>query len=231
MPPDSSSKRVRVLYLQPAPLFGGAERQAALAAALLPEFGVDVIPLVGPGRVIAEWLREAGVRDLHETQDFPGGWRKQRGVRRATLPYRYLACGMRARAQIERLVQSEQADVILASLPFAWITGSLVARRARIPIVWRAGGTRLNVVQKTALWSLTRVQRPDLLLCNAQAVKATFGPLVPAPALVIQNGVDDRVFFPGAGDPRKYRPAGASAVIGCAMRLADSKRPQDFVAL
>ena len=43
---------IKALYLQPAPLFGGAERQAATMSALLPEFGVEVVPMVGPGNVL-----------------------------------------------------------------------------------------------------------------------------------------------------------------------------------
>jgi glycosyltransferase involved in cell wall biosynthesis len=226
-----TGKPIRALYLQPAPLFGGAERQAALTAMLLPEFGVEVIPMVGPGHIVADWLRECGVQGIVESPHFPGGWAKQRGLGRLTLPARYLDCGLRARAQMASLIDEHSVDVIFASLPFAWITGSLVARRARIPIVWRAGGTYLNAAQKVALWSLTRFQRPDLLLCNSGAVRTTFHPLVPAPVEVVPNGVDRTVFHPGAGDAARYRPAAASYVIGCAMRLADSKRPWDFIEL
>jgi glycosyltransferase involved in cell wall biosynthesis len=224
-------KPIRALYLQPAPLFGGAERQAALIAMLLPQFGVEVIPLVGPGEVVANWLRECGVREIVETPHFPGGWRKQTGLGRLTLPGRYLRCGVHALADIAALVREHAVDIILASLPFAWITGSLVAREAGIPIVWRAGGTYLNLAQQVALWSLTRFQRPDLLLCNSGAVKNVFSPLVPVPVKVVPNGVDREVFHPGAGDAARYRPTGARRVVGCAMRLADSKRPRDFIAL
>jgi len=197
----------------------------------MPQFGVDVVPMVGPGHVVADWLRECGVREIVETRHFPGGWKKQRGFGRTTLPYRYLECGMHARAEIERLVASHQIEVILASLPFAWITGGIVARQGRMPIVWRAGGSYLNAAQKLGLWGLTRVLSPDLLLCNSHAVENTFSPLIPAPVEVVPNGFDQRRFHPLAGDARKYRPPGSRYVVGCAMRLADSKRPEDFVAL
>ncbi|HKO93942.1 MAG TPA: glycosyltransferase [Polyangiaceae bacterium] len=224
-------KSLRALYLQPAPLFGGAERQAALTALLLPQFGIDVVPLVGPGPVAADWLREFGVKGIVQTPHFPGGWRKQRGLSRLTLPGRYLHTGWRARAQMAELALQHEVDLVLASLPFAWITGSLVARHAGIPIVWRAGGSYLHPAQKVALWGLTRFQRPDLLLCNSLSVKEVFSPFVPAPVEVVPNGVHREVFHPGAGDASRYRPRGADLVVGCAMRLADAKRPEDFVAL
>jgi glycosyltransferase involved in cell wall biosynthesis len=226
-----SRDRISALYLQPAPLFGGAERQAVYAASLWPEFGVDVLPMVGPGQAIVNWMHERGVKELAYTAHFPGGWPKQAGLRRVTLPHRYLFCGMRARTQIARLVAEHQMDLIVASLPFAWITGTLVARAAGIPIVWRAGGSEINFVQKSALWCATRVVRPDLLLCVGEAVRRTFSPLVPAPVAVVQNGVDHSLFRPGNGNGAEYRPAGAECVIGCAERLTLSKRPQDFVAL
>jgi glycosyltransferase involved in cell wall biosynthesis len=226
-----SRDRIRALYLQPAPLFGGAERQAAYAASLWPEFGVDVLPVVGPGQAVVDWLRERGVKEFAHTEHFPGGWAKLSGLRRVKLPHRYLLCGVRARAQIAELVARHEADVIVASLPFAWITGTLVAREAGIPIVWRAGGSEINVVQKSAMWMTTRVLRPDLLLCVGEAVRRTFSPLIPAPVAVVRNGVDHSLFRPGNGSGKGYRPEGADCVIGCAERLTLSKRPQDFVAL
>jgi glycosyltransferase involved in cell wall biosynthesis len=122
-------------------------------------------------------------------------------------------------------------DLIVASLPFAWITGTLVARSAGIPIVWRAGGSEINFVQKSALWLTTRALRPDLLLCVGEAVRRTFSPLIPAPVVVVRNGVDHSLFRPGNGNGKEYRPLDADCVIGCAERLTLSKRPQDFVAL
>lgn len=225
------SKRVRVLYLQPAPLFGGAERQAALSASLLPEFGVDVIPMTGPGQVVMDWMNAAGVQDVVHSRNFPGGWAKQAGLGRATLPWRYFTTGVRARAEMEHLIETRQIDLIYASLPFAWFTGWLAARARRLPIVWRAGGARINLAQKLALFAVTRFMRPNLLLCNSQAVKRTFGPLVPAPVAIVPNGVDANVFHPGAGDRGRYRPPGARYVIGSAGRLTRAKHTADVVHL
>jgi len=121
--------------------------------------------------------------------------------------------------------------VIVASLPFAWITGSLVARKVGIPIAWRAGGYYINAAQVAGMWSLTHFMRPDLLICNGKAVERTFHPLIPAPVEILPNGINTSVFNPRRGRPEIYRPAGARWVIGFAGRLATTKRPEDVIAL
>ncbi len=226
-----TSSRIRALYLQPAPLFGGAERQAAEQASFLPALGVDVVVVGGPGRVIADWMREAPLARFIHSPDFPGGWPRQQGLGMLTVPWRYVACGFRSRAEIARVVRGEHIDVVLASLPFSWITGTLVARSAGIPIVWRAGGARINWLQRSSLLAVTRFLRPDVLLCNGEAVRRTFQPLVPAPVAIVPNGVNTSVFGDGAGNPSRFRPLDARYVVGYAGRMAPSKRPADMIEL
>ncbi len=226
-----TSSRIRALYLQPAPLFGGAERQAAEQALFLPQLGVDVVVVGGPGRVIADWLSEVPKAKFVHSPNFPGGWAPQRGAAKLTVPFRYVQCGFRSRAEIARIVRGDHFDVMVASLPFSWITGTLVARSAGIPIVWRAGGARINALQKSSLWAVTRFMRPDLLLCNGEAVRRTFQPFVPAPVAVVPNGVDSRVFNERAGDSARFRPRDARFVVGYAGRLAPSKRPGDVIEM
>jgi len=221
----------RLLYLQPAPLFGGAERQAAEQASYLPRFGVEPTVVAGPGTAIIDWLEAERVANIVPSRNFPGRWPKQRGLGKLTLPFRIVSCGFDARAEWDRLVAERGFDVILASLPFAWFTGSLVARRHGLPIAWRAGGAYINPAQVAGMWSATHFIRPDLLICNGRAVAKTFSPVVPAPVAIVPNGVDTSVFHPGAGDASRYRPPGASAVVGFAGRLATTKRPADVIAL
>jgi glycosyltransferase involved in cell wall biosynthesis len=221
---------IRVLYLQPAPLFGGAERQASEQALFLPAFGVDMTLIAGPGEAIESWVFKARDVRFTRSQNFPA-WSPQRGLQALTLPWRYVMCGIRARDEFARAVASEQIDVIVASLPFAWIVGTLVARRAGIPIVWRAGGSRLPWFMKVGVWLLSRFLRPDLLLCNGKAVHDLFHPLIGGPVAVLRNGVDPKLFGPSAGDPRRYRPDGARRVVGFAGRLAPSKHVEDVIAL
>jgi glycosyltransferase involved in cell wall biosynthesis len=226
-----SGSRVRLLYLQPAPLFGGAERQAAEQASYLPEFGVDVTVMAGPGQAIIEWLEAGHAGKIVRSENFPGGGPPRKGLRRVTLPYHFIELGLRARAQIKELVAEAPCDVILASLPFAWITGSVVARELGVPIAWRAGGYYLNAAQIAGMWGLTHFLRPDLLICNAKSVADTFHPLIPAPLEILPNGVDMGVFNPHAGRRARFRPPNAQVVIGFAGRLATAKRPEDVLAL
>jgi glycosyltransferase involved in cell wall biosynthesis len=232
--PEASApgrRRLRILYLQPSPLFGGAERQLTSMSPLLHHHGIDVLPLVGPGRVIVDWFHEQGVSEVMTTANFPGEWDRLRGPARLTLPFRYVSYGARARAEILGLVRDNAIDAVLASLPFAWITGGLASRAAGVPIIWRAGGVGPSWLERFLLSLASPFVLPDLLLCNAESVLNVFGPLVPAPSLVIPNGVDQRVFHPAAGDEARFRPRDAELVVGSAMRLAPSKRPQDFVEL
>jgi glycosyltransferase involved in cell wall biosynthesis len=222
---------LRVLYVQPAPLFGGAERQAVEQAAYLRDFGMEVTVVTGPGTTIIDWLEAKGVASVVPSQNFPGRWPKQKGLMKATLPFRVVRCGVEARDELERLVGSERFDVMLASLPFSWITASLVARRHGIPIAWRAGGAYINPAQAAGMWAVTRFLRPDLLICNSRAVERTFSPVIPAPVAILPNGVDTEHFRPDTGDPTRYRPLGAGLVVGYAGRVATRKRPQDVVAM
>jgi glycosyltransferase involved in cell wall biosynthesis len=222
--------RIRVLYLQPAPLFGGAERQATEQASFLPSFGLAVTVVGGPGDAIATWMRGAAHAGFVHSKNFPS-WAPQRGLRALAIPFRYVACGLRARAEFARLVDERQVNLVVASLPFAWIVGTLVARSAGIPIVWRAGGSRIALHERVLLRLLTLFLRPDVLICNGEAVRRLFGPLVRAPVRVLPSGLDPAVFGPAAGNAARYRPPGASAVVGFAGRLAPSKHPEQLIAL
>jgi glycosyltransferase involved in cell wall biosynthesis len=226
-----ATSRIRTLYLQPAPLFGGAERQATEQAMFLPELGVDPIVVGGPGAVIGAWMKRAPAGRFVHSPNFPDTWAHARGLARLTVSWRYIATGLRAQAEFLELVQKERIDIIVASLPFAWIVGTLVARKAGIPVVWRAGGIDVPLLQRMGLWCLTRFLRPDLLICNGEAVRRVFAPLVGAPVLVVPNGVNSAVFNANTGDGERFRPPGARAVVGFAGRLARTKHPEALIAL
>jgi glycogen(starch) synthase len=224
-----ANERARLLYLQPSSTFGGAERQASIAVPLLSKLGFDVTTMMGPSTSGIDWLREYGADDLIHTPDFPGGWRKPRGLGRLALPARYLRCVRRVAADIQRVARERRADIIFAAMAFSWVAATPVARQLGIPIVWRAGGTEGGFLARLALRGWAALNPPDLLICCGEGVRKVFAPLIPAPAIVVPNGVDTEKFRPNIAAQAAYRPPGARVVIGFGARLAPQKRPEDVI--
>ncbi len=218
-----------MLYLQPCTTFGGAERQASILSPRLERWGLEVLPLVGPGTTVVDLLKEQGVSEIILSKSFPGGWDPPRGWERALQPWRYYRSIKAVQAEVEALIAERRIDLVMAAMPFSWIAASRAARRRRVPIVWRAGGTRIREVEKPLLHLWASLYPPDLLLCCSESVRDTFAPLIPAPAEVVDNGVELDRFDPADATPDRYRPPGARLVVGYAARLAPEKRPQDFI--
>jgi glycosyltransferase involved in cell wall biosynthesis len=218
-----------VLYLQPCTTFGGAERQASIVSPRLEQWGLEVLPLVGPGTTVVDLLREQGVTEIVHSRSFPGGWSPPRGWERALEPLRFYRAIRAVGAEVEALIIERKIDLVMAAMPFSWLAATAPARRRRVPIVWRAGGTRIRDIEKPLLRIWSGMHPPDLLLCCSQAVHDTFSPLIPAPAEVVDNGVELDRFDPADASPERYRPPGARLVVGFAARLAPEKRPQDFI--
>jgi glycosyltransferase involved in cell wall biosynthesis len=228
---DDTASGARLLYIQPSAFFGGAERQAATLLPRLVARGLNVTALVGPGPTVGGWLRAAGVRDVHESASFPPDWADARGLERLGRMRAFgLAAGHLGR-EVAELLRARQIDVVVAAMPFSWVAATPVCRAAGIPILWRAGGTELTWPQRLLLQLWARRHPPDLLVCNSEAVRRMFAPLIPAPTAIVRNGVDTELFRPGVGNRRRFRPLGAEAVIGFAGRLVPQKRPGDFLAL
>jgi glycosyltransferase involved in cell wall biosynthesis len=225
---EEESRR-RLLYLQPSATFGGAERQASIAVPLLNKLGFDVTTMVGPSTSGLDWLRDYGVEDLVHTPAFPGGWRKPRGFGRLALPGRYLRCVQRVAEDVRRVAVDRRADIIFAAMAFSWVAATPVARQLGIPIVWRAGGTEGTFFERLALRAWAAFNPPDLLVCCGEGVRRMFAPLIPAPSVVVPNGVDTERFDAKLATPALYRPPGAEVVIGFGARLAPQKRPEDVI--
>jgi glycosyltransferase involved in cell wall biosynthesis len=223
---------IRVLYLQPGPLFGGAERQAATLMPLLEDHGLGMVPLVGPGQHVLRWFEARRVEGLTYSADFPGGWEKPRGLARLALPARYVACARRIARTVDRLIVEQAIDLVVAAQPFSWVVATPVARRHGLPVLWRAGGTEFADWHGQALkiWAGSRYL-PDVLVACGSAVADRFAPYVRAPIEVIPNGVDQEEFHPLVGGGHRYRPPGARLVVAFAGRLVPQKRLQDFLEM
>ena len=193
---------MRVVYVQPAEHFGGAERQAVLAMKLLPEFGVEVIPVLGPGDQIQQALQRAGVHDYIFSPEFPAGFegpapfpdRVQR-VAKFVRSYQHL------REQIARIAEQHDADLIFASRPFGWTVGGAAAGRVNRPVVWRAGGRTTTAHQRMWIRIANTLYRPTALVSNCQAVADSIHPLLSCESFLVPNGVDTDRF-----DPRRVIP-------------------------
>lgn len=220
----------RILYVQPSELFGGAERQMAAVLPQLQNQGVRVTALVGPGPTIVDWLKAAGVKDIVPSASFPRDQSDARGLEQVVRASEFVAQTSVVEQEIESLIEDRHIDAVVAGMAFSWVSATPAARRAGVPVIWRAGGMELSSVERVALKLWARRHPPDAFIANGEGVRDLFAPLIPAPAHVVRNGVDVELFRPGAASPT-MRPRGAAAVVGFAGRLVPQKRPQDFLAM
>ncbi len=161
---------VRALYLLPAASFGGAERQAAQSMGLLPRFGVEVVPMVGPGRRIVEFLEDAGVERCLFRDDLPDDPKAPRGAAaRARLVGHYVRSYFRLVEGLRVEARRQRAEVVLASRPFAWVVAGMVGRSLELPVVWRAGTHFEHWVQPPLLRGFARRWPPRAVVYTSRA--------------------------------------------------------------
>jgi glycosyltransferase involved in cell wall biosynthesis len=195
---------MRILYIQPAETFGGAERQAVVHIKHLRLMGHDVIPFVGPGRPIEMALRDAGIDDYVHSTNLPNdpprplsAWDAVRhGIKVAT------SWRSASRDAVTSVLRRRGVDLVFASRPVGWAIGSVAARRLSAPVVWRAGTMPSTLGHELALRTLARVFRPQALITNAVALNDRIAPVIGAPSFVIRNGVDVERFLPARTRPR-----------------------------
>jgi glycosyltransferase involved in cell wall biosynthesis len=217
---------VRVVYLQPAERLGGAERQAVLSIKHLPAFGIEVIPVVGPGEPILRALRSAGVTDYFYCPEFPPGFEGpatplQRFQRRA----HHVTAHFLLRDRILEIARQHGAELIYASRPYGWVVGGSVAMHLGVPSVWRAGSRTTTRNQRAWLRIGNFRYKPAALVANCQAVADSIHPLLSCPSYQVPNGVDLERFDPATTLPR-YRTMlglGEAPVLGVVARPAPEK--------
>jgi len=183
---------MRILYIQPAEGFGGAERQSVVHVKHLRALGHEVVPFVGPGDAIKMALEDAGIHDYVFSSHLPSDpprpltWWKNLvhhvGIldawRRTT----------RHATEVARAVGG--VDLVFGSRPFGWNVSTFVARRLGVPVVWRAGTMPHGVVDQLAMRWLAPLIRPDALVANAYVLASKLAPAIAVPSYVVHNGVD-----------------------------------------
>jgi glycosyltransferase involved in cell wall biosynthesis len=217
---------VRVLHLQPAAEFGGAERQATYLVAGLPRHGIEVVPLVGPDRLIVDELARLGVRAIHHP-GFPADEKAPRSHwQQGLLIERYVRAFFQLSRDVAHEVRRLRCDMVLASRPFSWVVGGRAGTRLGVPVVWRAGTLFTHWVQPAWLRLSEFLWPPRAVVCTSRAVRTELGRYVRAPLWVLHNGVDTARFSPQV-DGRAARLALGvppdAPVVAMAARLSPEK--------
>lgn len=228
MPTTARDARPRVLYLLPAEGFGGAERQGVLHIRHLPDHGVDIVAVVGPGKPVREQLDREGCGDYLVCDDFPSRTHAPMSLAK-NLAYgvRYVDRIRRSIRFVQRIADQQRIDAVLANRTFAWPVGGAVAQRAKVPYLIRAGSRITHDALKVGATMLRwRYGPPALLMSNCHAVQRDFTPLFRCPARVVPNGIDTERFSPerAPNDMRaKLELSSPAVTIGLAARPAPEK--------
>jgi glycosyltransferase involved in cell wall biosynthesis len=188
---------LRVLYMQPATDFGGAERQATYLIAGLPRHDIEVLPVVGPGRPILDELARLGLRAI-EGAGFPSDERAPRSpLQQAALISHYVRSFYRMSRELTGVLRRHPCDLIFASRQFSWVVGGRVGTALGVPVVWRAGTMFNHSVQPPWLRLSARLWPPRAIVCTSSAVQnALASHVTTAPMFVLHNGVDTTRFSP-----------------------------------
>lgn len=214
---------MKTLYVQPAEAFGGAERQGVVHIRHLPDFGVEVLPVVGPGKPILAALAETGVRNPLYFPHFPGSTHTRLSL---ADNLRYGADWVRAIArsakELIEIAAEHAPDVIVANRTVGWLVAAPVAQALGIPWVARAGSRMVSRLGPVGIMGMQlRWPAPAALLVNCAAVGEDVGPWFDAPVHDLPNAIDTARFH-----PRRLAtvsvPAGAR-VVGIAARPAPEK--------
>ncbi len=219
---------MRILYVLPAEGFGGAERQAVYHIHHLANWGIDVIPLVGPGERIEHELGREGITDYEHTtammRDF--GRPYHHVVELTKYLFESVSTWFRAQENFRELHARFKFDAAFATRVAGWATMGPAAAHVGIPQIWRVGARPSDLVSRTAFRWFSSVFKPDGIVCNCQSIKDAVSALSVAPSWVVYNGVDTERFNPGSVDPELRLQLGISrdtTVIGVSARPAPGK--------
>jgi len=216
---------MKVLYVQPAEAFGGAERQGVLHIRHLPDHGIDVIPVVGPGQPIVRALEDAGVREHIFFPHFPAATHRRMSV---AGNLRYLGDWTRAvwrsAVALTDLAAAHSPDLILANRTLGWAVAARASARLGIPWVARAGSLPVNRWAPLGLLALQyEWPPPAALIVNCDAVRRDLAPWFRCPAVYVPNAVDSQCFDPARSHGARLGVPVGARVVGVAARPAPEK--------
>ncbi len=212
---------MKIVYVQPAELFGGAERQGTLAIRHLKKYGINVLAFIGQSEKLRRSLEEIGVvnyivcSDIPEELDGPHPYREWLGwCFKSVIRWR------RATAQLEGAAREFGAELIFASRSPGWTVAGPVAQWLKVPLVWRCGSRPATTNHRFWLHILAKLYPPKALVCNSQAVASSITPIVHVPSTTVPNAVDTTKFDPQHADAeyRRQLGVGEDPVVGIAAR-------------
>lgn len=218
---------MRILYIQPAEGFGGAERQGVVHVRRLLDLGHDVLPVVGPGQPIRAALEREGVRDYVFVPDFVSQSNRPRTpLERVVGGAGSARSWYRMRRLLDGLIRERRIELVFASRPPGWVAGSSSAHRAGLPLIWRGGSRITSAREVSGLRLLNGLWPPDALVSNCEAVRRDLAAVMRCPSHILKNGVDVARFDASRVSPRVRLELGLSAevpVVGLSARPAPEK--------
>jgi glycosyltransferase involved in cell wall biosynthesis len=218
--------RLRVLYMQPAVEFGGAERQATYLMAGLPRHGIEVVPLVGPGRLLVDELERVGVRAIHHPGLPADELAPRTPAGRARLVGHWVRSFFHMSSELLQILRRYRCDVVFASRPFSWVVGGRIGTMLGVPVVWRAGTLFNHWTQPPWLRLSAHLWPPRSIVCTSHAVRMALARHVAAPMFVVYNGVDTVRFSPNVDRAAARAAFGLdpnAPVVALATRLSPEK--------
>ena len=139
--------------------------------------GIEVVPLIGPGETMAAVAARAGRRGGRALRlRSPARGRARGSSTRSPRCPATCAAFHAVAAEVDTLIRQRDIDLVLAAMPFSWVAATQTARRHRVPVVWRAGGTVISDLIRPVLRAWASLHPPDLLLCCSEGVRADVRP-------------------------------------------------------
>lgn len=183
---------LKVLFLAHTGQLGGAEIMLEHMATGLRAEGVEPIVALGSGGPLVDRLRDAGVM----AHVLPLGSLAHARRRCVPVEHRLALDGLNWVRAVRGLIRVSQVDVVVTNSQKAHLAGSLAARAAGVPVVWRLHDivepTTFGAAQILALRLAAALGRPRVLGVSTAVDDAARKTLRITNSSPLHNGVDRR---------------------------------------